>query len=136
MSKIFGILFEKYFELRKSTWASQCTCIRVSDSQIWRFNSKVLLRYCHFCPRFVKNGSKTAWTCAASLLAIYGDNELCKKTIKVIFMISVDVIKHSEAHLTSKNRSSKNLLSCLEALYIHYTRPVVYMSRNHMASRG
>ena len=32
-------------------------------------------------------------------------------------MISVDVIKHSEAHLTSKNRSSKNLLSCLEALY-------------------
>ena len=39
--------------------------------------------------------------------------------IKVIFMISVDVIKHSEAHLTSKNRSSKNLLSCLEALYVH-----------------
>ena len=34
-------------------------------------------------------------------------------------MISVDVIKHSEAHLTSKNRSSKNLLSCLEALYVH-----------------
>ena len=53
----------------------------------------------------------------ASLLAMYGDNELCKKVIKVIFMISVDVIKHSEAHLTSKNRSSKNLLSCLEALY-------------------
>ena len=53
----------------------------------------------------------------ASLLAIYGDTELCKTTIKVIF-ISVDVIKHSEAHLTSKNRSLKNLLSCLEALYI------------------
>ena len=56
-------------------------------------------------------------TCAASLLAIYGDNELCKKMIKVIFMISVDVIEHSGAHLTSKNRISKNLLSCLEALY-------------------
>ena len=117
MSKTFGILFEKYFKLRKSTWASQSTCIRVSDSQIWRFNSKLPLRYCHFCPRFVKNGSKTAWTCAASLLAIYGDNELCKKMIEVIFMISVDVIEHSGAHLTSKNRSSKNLLSCLEALY-------------------
>ena len=51
----------------------------------------------------------------ASLLAIYGDNELCKKMIKVIFMISVDVIKHSGAHLTSKNR---NLLSCVEALYM------------------
>ena len=36
----------------------------------------------------------------ASLLAIYGDIELCKKT-KVIF-ISVVVIKHSEAHLTQK----------------------------------
>ena len=42
----------------------------------------------------------------ASLLPIvYGDNELCKKMIKVVFMISVDVIKHSEACLTSKNRS-------------------------------
>ena len=39
----------------------------------------------------------------------------------MIFMISVDVIKHSEAHLTSKNRSSKNLLSCLEALYMVYS---------------
>ena len=27
---IFGILFGKYFELRKSTWASQCSYIRVS----------------------------------------------------------------------------------------------------------
>ena len=36
--------------------------------------------------------------------------------MKVIFMISVDVIEHSGAHLTSKNR---NLLSCLEALYIY-----------------
>ena len=41
-----------------------------------------------------------------------------QKMKKVIFMISVDVIKYSEAHLTSKNRSSKNLLSCLEALYM------------------
>ena len=43
--KNFGLLFAKYFELRKSTWASQHTHIRVSDSQIWRFNSKVHLRY-------------------------------------------------------------------------------------------
>ena len=40
-------------------------------------------------------------------------------------MISVDVIKHSEAHLTSKNRSSKNLLSCLEALYNYYDLPFI-----------
>ena len=53
----------------------------------------------------------------ASLLAIYGDNRLCKKMMKVLFMISVHVIKHSEARLTSKNGNQKNLLSCLEALY-------------------
>ena len=115
--KIFGILFGKYFELRKSTWASQRTYIRVSDSQIWRFNSKVHLRYYYFCPKFVKNCSKTAWFCMASLLAIYGDRESCKIMIKVVFVISVDDIKHNEACLTTKNGNSKNLLSCLEALY-------------------
>ena len=50
----------------------------------------------------------------ASLLAINGDRELCKKLIEVVF-ISVDVIKHNEACLTT---NSKNLLSCLEALYM------------------
>ena len=38
-------------------------------------------------------------------------------------------VKHSEAHLTSKNRSSKNLLSCHEALYMYHVCIVlcVYM---------
>jgi hypothetical protein len=35
---------------------------------------------------------------------------------KVVFMISVDIIKHSEPRLTSKYRNKKKLLSCLEAL--------------------
>ena len=39
----------------------------------------------------------------ASLLAMYGERELCKKLIEVVFMISVDVIKHNEACLTTKN---------------------------------
>ena len=102
--KTFGIkfLFGKYFELRKSTWASQCPNIILSDFQIWRFNSKVLLRYFYFCPGFVKNCSKTAWICMASLLAIYGDSESYKKVIKVIFLISIDVIRHKEACLITK----------------------------------
>ena len=66
----------------------------------------------------------------ASLLPIvYGDNDLCKKMIKVVFMISVDVIKHSEAHLTTKMEVKKicslALKHCMhlghrEALYMHY----------------
>jgi hypothetical protein len=36
----------------------------------------------------------------ASLLAIYGDSKSCKKTTEVIFMISVDVTRHSEPCLT------------------------------------
>ena len=39
----------------------------------------------------------------ASLLAVYGDSELYKKVIKVIFLISVDVIRHNEACLITKN---------------------------------
>ena len=33
----------------------------------------------------------------ASLLAIYGDRESCKIMIKVVFVISVDDIRHNEA---------------------------------------
>ena len=56
-----------------------------------------------------------------------------------IFMISVDVIKHSEAHLTSKNRSSKNLLSCLEALYSvfkSYPNPIAYIATSQFQRRA
>ena len=54
-SKFFGILFGKYFELRKSIWAPQCTYIQVSDSQIW---SKVHPRYYYFvqiCEKIAPN---------------------------------------------------------------------------------
>ena len=84
VTKIFGILFGKYFELRKSTWASKCTYIRVSDFQIWRFNSEVHLRYYYFCPKFVKNCSKTSQICMASLLTIYGIKRCAK--IEVIYI--------------------------------------------------
>ncbi|MCG8431122.1 MAG: hypothetical protein MJA29_08105, partial [Candidatus Omnitrophica bacterium] len=63
------------------------------------------LRYCHFCPKLVKNCSKTARMYMASLLAIYGDSKSCKKMTKVVFTIFVDVTKHSEPHLTLKNGS-------------------------------
>ena len=45
----------------------------------------------------------------ASLLAIYRDSEPYEKVIKVVFLISVDVIKHNEA-------CKKFLISYLEAL--------------------
>ena len=49
------------------------------------------------CEKWLKNCLNL---CGFSIIDIqmYGDNELCKRTIKVIFMISVDVIKDSEAH--------------------------------------
>ena len=108
-AKIFGILFGKYFELRKSNWASQCTYISFR-SQIWRFSTpEILLPLSEICEKLLPNrlilyGFSNSW-----------DRESCKIMIKVVFVISVDDIKHNEACLTTKKWNSKNLLSCLEA---------------------
>ena len=72
LPKIFDILFGEYLELRKSTWASQCTYNMLLKFHNPKFEV-LTLKYSrdidYFCSEFVKIYSKTAQSCMASLLA-------------------------------------------------------------------